>query len=89
MNFVPIVNESMNSSSYNNSMRTSISSVFLNSEPTVEKYMAWSLPFVAGEKYAAWFSSNIDFIHISIVTTTLFKEADPGIVFKFAYSENR
>lgn len=70
-------------------MRTSISSMLSGSDPVIEKYMAWSLPFVAGSKYAAWFSSNTDFIHISIVTTTIFKETDPGIVFKFGYSENR
>lgn len=85
MSFVPILDENVSVSTINTSLATTVST----SVPNIEKPYAWSLPFVAGEKYGAWFSGNADFYHLSIVTTTLFGENDPGIVFKFAYSESR
>jgi hypothetical protein len=89
MYFVPIANESISGPLVDYTLRTSVGSSLSGSEPNIEKWLAWSLPFVAGSKYEAWWSLNYDFNHLSIVTTTLFKEDDPGIVFKFGYTTSR
>lgn len=74
MYFVPITNDTEDGYSADSSLKTAISGRFSGFEPGIEKLRTWSLPFVAGQKYQVWWNRLPDFFHLSIVTTTLFKE---------------
>lgn len=39
--------------------------------------------------YDVWWGSRIDFKHLAMVTTHLYKATDPAIIFKFKYIDNR
>lgn len=39
--------------------------------------------------YQIWWTDNLDFQHLSLTTTPLYSENDPGVVFKFPYTTNR
>lgn len=58
-------------------------------QPKKEKAHAWSLPYLAGNTYNIWWGTGIDFSHMAIYTSPNFADADPGIIFKFNYTENR
>ena len=58
-------------------------------EPREELAYSWSLPYITGRIYNIWWSTGIDFIHLSAFTSPSFTSTDMGIIFKFNYSENR
>jgi hypothetical protein len=58
-------------------------------EPEVETPYTWSLPYITGRTYQIWWGTGIDFTHLSIYTSPNFPSTDPGIIFKFNYTQNR
>lgn len=57
--------------------------------PKEEQKYVYSFPFILGKIYNVWWGTGIDFSHLSIFTTPTLDAADPGVVFKFNYTENR
>lgn len=61
----------------------------LHMEPEVEYPSAYGLPFIAGSIYQIWWGSGIDFEHLSVFTTPIYAQNDPGIIFVFNFTEGR
>ena len=45
---------------------TEYSSFFNGKEPMIDKENAWSMPFVSGRIYNAWWLTGLDFTHLAI-----------------------
>jgi hypothetical protein len=68
---------------------TSIVSYITLREPMDEIKKTWSMPYVTGRIYHIWWGIGIDFMNMSISTTSIFNPSDLGIIFKFNYTTSR
>lgn len=56
----------------------------------VDTRYTWSLPFVTGYQYNIHFQDgNLDFSHLNVYPTNLWRPEDKGVVLRFNYSETR
>ena len=49
----------------------------------------WAAPYVMGYFYNIWWNFGIDFTHMAISPSMYFDAAEPGIVMRFNYTEQR
>ncbi len=47
------------------------------------------MAYIAGRTYNIWWLTGLDFTHLAMDISKLFKDTDPAIIFKFNYTENR
>lgn len=47
------------------------------------------MPYIAGRIYNIWWLTGLDFDSLKMTSSNYFKDTDPGIVFKFNYTNNR
>ena len=50
---------------------------------------AYSLPYILGRIYNVWWGTGIEFTHLALVSDPNYLVTEPGIIFKFNYTENR
>jgi hypothetical protein len=55
----------------------------------IDKPLAWATPFIMGQIYNLWWLFGTDFTHLSIIPSQYFSAADPGVILRFNYTENR
>lgn len=83
--YVMPISNILNTTPLNLSITTYVGRTF----PVIEKQNSWSLPFITGMTYQIWWTDNLDFNHLSLTTTPLYSEKEPGVIFKFPYTINR
>jgi hypothetical protein len=54
-----------------------------------DKAQAWASPFALGYTYNVWWNFGIDFTHMSVVPSVYFSDTEPGLLFRFNYTETR
>lgn len=60
-----------------------------NNMESKDKAYAYSLPYILGRVYNIWWGTGIHFTHLAIVSDHNYLDSEPGIIFKFNYTENR
>jgi len=55
----------------------------------LDKKKAWSGPFAMGKYYNAWWNLGLDWTHVALAPSLYFKAEDPGVIFRFNYTETR
>jgi hypothetical protein len=55
-------------------------------EPKKDKPEAYSMAYIAGRTYNIWWLTGLDFTHLAMDISKLYKDTDPAIVFKFNYT---
>lgn len=55
----------------------------------VDKPQVWAMPFALGYIYNIWWNLGIDFTHMAISPSMYFDASEPGVLFRFNYTETR
>lgn len=73
----------------NSTSFSEVYSIWNDMEPMVDYKKTYSLAFAAGRVYNIWWLTGLDYTHLSIDVSQFFTDADPAIVFRFNYTQNR